>query len=339
MEQFPQTAAGVPVTAQQMPAWSTERTGAVPTDGSWSSGHSAADAWSTERTGAVPTDGSWSFGHSAADAWSTERTGAVPTDGSWSFGHSAADAWSTKLRELVQEQFPQTAAWDRVRMAPAQGSGPLQRGAKPMVPTCNYMCLHGESTTSNRWLTSTVPLTATPIVTPSVITSTAVPLPVTSPQTPNQPRGEQLGQSQPKCELTAALGNLTQLRLSPLPMFSGDDPVRDSGTFREWLDQFEIVGELAQWSDGVKLKQLVLRLRGSARAFYRTLTEEQKWNYQSLVQELKNRFTPVRIQALESSIFRERRQKVEESVDAYAQDLQQLFQKAYPTALQGSKDA
>ena len=46
----------------------------------------------------------------------------------------------------------------------------------------------------------------------------------------------------------------------------------------------------------------------------------------------------MKIQALESSIFRERKQ-VEESVDAYAQDLQQLFQKAYPTALQGSEDA
>ena len=84
---------------------------------------------------------------------------------------------------------------------------------------------------------------------------------------------------------------------------------------------------------------MVLRLRGSARAFYRTCTEEQKGNYRALIQEMEKRFTPVRIQALESSIFRERRQKIGESVDAYAQDLQQLFQKAYPKALQGSDDA
>ena len=208
-------------------AWSTERTGAVPTDGSWSSGHSAADAWSTERTGAVPTDSSWSSGHSAADAWSTETTGAVPTDSSWSSGHSAADAWSTKTTGAV----PTDSGWDRRRMAPAQVSGLLQRGAKTMVPTYNYMCLHGEATSSNHWPTSTVPLTATPIVTLSMITSTAVPVPVTSTQTPNLPRGKQLGQSQQKCEFTAALGNLPQ-QLPPLPMFSGDDPTRDSGTFR-----------------------------------------------------------------------------------------------------------
>ena len=333
LEQFPQTAAGVPVTAQQMPGLRREleqfpQTAAgVPVTAQQMPGLRRELEQFPQTAAGVPVTAQQMPGLRRELEQFPQTAAGVPV---------TAQQMPGLRREL--EQFPQTAAGDRVRMAPAQGSGPLQRGAKPMVPTCNYMCLYGEATTSDRWPTSTVPLTATPIVTPSVITSTAVPLPVTSPQTPNQPRGEQLGQSQPKCELTAALGNLTQ-QLPPLPMFSGDDPVRDSGTFQEWLDQFEMVGELAQWSDGVKLKQLVLRLRGSARAFYRTLTEEQKWNYQSLVQELKNRFTPVRIQALESSIFRERRQKVEESVDAYAQDLQQLFQKAYPTALQGSEDA
>ena len=139
-------------------------------------------------------------------------------------------------------------------------------------------------------------------------------------------------------QFTQALGNLAQ-QLPPLPMFSGDDPARDSGSFREWLEQFEMVADLAQWSDGVKLKQMVLRLRGSAQAFYRTCAVERKRDYQALVQDLENRFTPVRIQALESSIFRERRQKEGELVDTYAQDLQRLFQKAYPKALQGSEDA
>ena len=139
-------------------------------------------------------------------------------------------------------------------------------------------------------------------------------------------------------QFTQALGNLAQ-QLPPLPMFSGDDPARDSGSFREWLEQFEMVADLTQWSDGVKLKQMVLRLRGSAQAFYRTCAVERKRDYQALVQDLENRFTPVRIQALESSIFRERRQKEGELVDTYAQDLQRLFQKAYPKALQGSEDA
>ena len=234
------------------------------------------------------------------------------------------------------EQCTQMTAGGLVRVVPAQVSDRPQRGVKwyPHTPTGVPVTTLPHQTAVT---TSSVPSTVIPTVTPSVRTSTTVPLSMTTIQPPNGPSGEQLD-SQQKCELTTALGSLTQ-QLPSLPMFSGDDPARDSGTFQEWMEQFDMVAELALWSDGIKLRQLVLRLRGSARTYYRTLSEEQKRNYLTLVQELKNRFTPVRIQALESSIFRERRQKAGESVDAYAQDLQQLFQKAYPTALQGSEDA
>ena len=100
-----------------------------------------------------------------------------------------------------------------------------------------------------------------------------------------------------------------------------------------------MVAELAHWTEQIKLKQLALRLRGPALAFFRTRSDEQKHNYQVLVQEMSQRFTPVRIQALECSTFHERRQGRKESVDTYAQDLQRLFQKAYPDALQGTPDA
>ena len=39
---------------------------------------------------------------------------------------------------------------------------------------------------------------------------------------------------------------------------------------------------------------------------------------------------PVRISAVQSSLFHDRRQKEREPVDDYAQDLRKLFHKAYP---------
>ena len=47
---------------------------------------------------------------------------------------------------------------------------------------------------------------------------------------------------------------------------------------------------------------------------------------------LTKRFTPVRIQAVESGLFHERKQRERESVDSYAQALRGLFKKAYPSA-------
>ena len=54
---------------------------------------------------------------------------------------------------------------------------------------------------------------------------------------------------------------------------------------------------------------------------------------------MSQRFTPVRIQALECSTFHERKQGRKESVDTYAQELQRLFQRAYPNAVHGNPDA
>ena len=61
-------------------------------------------------------------------------------------------------------------------------------------------------------------------------------------------------------------------------------------------------------------------------------------SYEELVAELKKRFTPVRIQSVQSSQFHDRRQKQQETVDGYAQDLRKLFYRAYPRAQQGTQE-
>ena len=133
------------------------------------------------------------------------------------------------------------------------------------------------------------------------------------------------------------LSGLTH-QLPNLLEYTGEDEKRD-GSFAEWLKRFEMVAELAECSDIIKLKQLILCLRGSAQTFYRTCSEEKTTTYSALTYELSQRFTPVRIQALECSVFHERKQKSFQTVDEYAQELQRLFQKAYPSAALGSEDA
>jgi len=51
----------------------------------------------------------------------------------------------------------------------------------------------------------------------------------------------------------------------------------------------------------------------------------QRSNYDAMMEELTKRFVPVQIQAVQSSLFHERKQRPRESVDDYAQDLRRLF--------------
>ena len=69
------------------------------------------------------------------------------------------------------------------------------------------------------------------------------------------------------------------------------------------------------------------------------MSPNNKNSYEGLTQALKKRFTPVRIQGVVTSLFHGRKQKNEESVDNYAQELRRLYQRAYPESFQGSVDA
>ena len=53
---------------------------------------------------------------------------------------------------------------------------------------------------------------------------------------------------------------------------------------------------------------------------------------------LTDKFTPVQIQAVQSSLFHDRKQQPHETVDERAQDVRRLFHQAYPRAQQGSQE-
>ena len=100
----------------------------------------------------------------------------------------------------------------------------------------------------------------------------------------------------------------------------------------DWLERLELVAATCHWEEQAKLVNVAARLRGSASRFYRCCTPQQRSSYVGLTTALCERFTPVRLQSVQSSKFHERRQLISECVDDYAQELRKLFYRAYSTA-------
>ena len=137
---------------------------------------------------------------------------------------------------------------------------------------------------------------------------------------------------------STTLPPLVTQQLPPLSKFTGES-AEGGETVIEWLEQLELVAAACHWDESTKLVNLVTRLKGQAFAFYRSCDARKRNHYSSLVEELKKRFTPVRIQAVQSSLFHDRKQKPGENVDMYAQELKFLFFEAYPLAQQVSAEA
>lgn len=115
-------------------------------------------------------------------------------------------------------------------------------------------------------------------------------------------------------------------QLPPIAKFSGDGTHQvDGETFSDWYEQFELCASVCHWDVRAKLFNLVTRLKGPAYGFYKSCSAQQRADYEVLVTELKKRFTPVRIQSVQSSLFYEKKQESKESVDDYAQALRKLF--------------
>ena len=127
-------------------------------------------------------------------------------------------------------------------------------------------------------------------------------------------------------------------QIPPVSKYTGNAEVEP---FDEWLEQFKLVASVCRWEGRAKLANLVTRLQGQAYSFYRTCPVYQRTSYEVLTAALTERFKPVRIKSVLSGLFHERKQKVKESVEEYAQDidLNRLYQRAYPHLERGSADA
>ena len=129
--------------------------------------------------------------------------------------------------------------------------------------------------------------------------------------------------------LTSAL--LTQ-QLQLIGKFSGETEGGCEETFLDWIKQLELVVEEFGLDDRTQYINVATRLRGQAPTFYHSCDKQKMKTYSQLVAALRERFTPVGLKAVESSLFHEQKQKDNETVDSYAQELRKLFYRAYPKA-------
>ena len=114
---------------------------------------------------------------------------------------------------------------------------------------------------------------------------------------------------------------------------------KDGETFQDWLEHYEAVSRLARWDNHYTLVYLTTSLRGTAKSFYQSCTPTQRSDYGLLIAELKKWFTPVRLPAVQTQLFHERRQGPRETVDEFAQELRKVYTKAYATVTRGTPEA
>lgn len=126
-----------------------------------------------------------------------------------------------------------------------------------------------------------------------------------------------------------------QNMLPEMDKFSGAKQGLEEGeSIDMWLEGFESLATAYGWDDRMKPLQLISRLKGPALVFVRSFRPEQRKSFTVMREALSKRFTPVHIESVQGSVFHRRSQRVGESVDDFAQQMVQLYGRAYPYFVQ-----
>ena len=100
--------------------------------------------------------------------------------------------------------------------------------------------------------------------------------------------------------------------------------------WREYHSHFQRVSRVNGWAEHQRLDYLWIHLTGEALSYVETLTPEQTTSYGRLCQVLEGRFGDTQQAEVYKSELRGRRRKSGESLQALAQDISRLVQRAYP---------
>ena len=107
------------------------------------------------------------------------------------------------------------------------------------------------------------------------------------------------------------------------PFFNGET------SFKDFLVQFELIAQLAEWDVQTMALELATCLRGSAVSVLSDLPHRDRTYYPTLVQALSNRFDPENQTQLYKAQLRTRIRKDGESIPELAQDINRLVRSAY----------
>ena len=92
----------------------------------------------------------------------------------------------------------------------------------------------------------------------------------------------------------------------------------------DWLDLFERISKINNWSSELQLKAFPIYLTGIARTWYLTLADDQKTNWDNLKQVFQDRFTSGPQNWLLSQQLSARKQLSTEPLDKFITDITRL---------------
>ena len=108
--------------------------------------------------------------------------------------------------------------------------------------------------------------------------------------------------------------------------------------FDEWIDHFESVAALNEWTDTQMAQWLAVRLVGRAHTAFKRLPDETRRSYAAAKAALKERFEPASKQALYAAEFHSRQKQPSEDWPSFGDDLRILADKAFPDLTESAKE-
>ena len=109
------------------------------------------------------------------------------------------------------------------------------------------------------------------------------------------------------------------------------EPFNGESSYDEWAIHFEKVADVNGWTDEQKLKLLRMRLTGRAQKAFLRLPEDARTTYGAAQKALSDRFEPSSRKTRFQAEFQSRKKKPSEGWADFADDLQTLVDKAYPS--------
>ena len=109
------------------------------------------------------------------------------------------------------------------------------------------------------------------------------------------------------------------------------EPFSGKSSYDEWAIHFENVADVNGWTDEQKLKWLRVRLIGRAQKAFLCLLEDARTTYGAAQKALSDRFEPASQKTRYQAEFQSRKKKPSEGWADFADDLQALVDKAYPS--------
>lgn len=107
-------------------------------------------------------------------------------------------------------------------------------------------------------------------------------------------------------------------------------PFTGKEDWQVWISRFEAIGMRYGWDYDTRIDQLLPRLEGQAAQFVFTqLPQDVMHNYNLLIGELNSRFRVIETAKSFASKFAHRYQRQGESVEEYAANLRELYDRAH----------